>query len=208
MTDFKSKYSTCIGPSMYPTLRPGDGIELYTYREISEICVGDIIIYPHPERPTDVVHRIIELKDDGVITRGDNNNKIDPYTVGYGDIRGKVVAAKRKNRLIPMQGGAEGIRTHKLMLARQYAFRYVLKPMRFITGKIDESKLLNIFHPLLKMKVVRIRRHGQAQSILMVGDKVVGKQSADSEEWQIRFPYKFFIRRKRLLGISRPGGNT
>ena len=58
------------GPSMYPTLKPGDGLDLYTYNEPAEICVGDVIVYPHPFGTVDVVHRIIKIRHDGVITRG------------------------------------------------------------------------------------------------------------------------------------------
>jgi len=39
METVKSEYSTCIGPSMHPTLRPGDGIELYTYKATSDMKV-------------------------------------------------------------------------------------------------------------------------------------------------------------------------
>lgn len=207
MEDFKSRYSTAIGPSMYPTLKPGDGIELVAYRDTAEIRVGDIIIYPHPERPTDVVHRIIALKAQGVITRGDNNDRIDPYTVLYGDIVGKVVAAKRKDRLVRIRGGKTGFMIHRLMLFRKSFLLCALAPLRVLSHILARSKLLNIFHSFLKIKVIRITRSDHSKSILMVGKKAVGSQMAGSGEWQIRFPYKFFINRERLPQISGHGGN-
>jgi len=104
---------------MHPTLRGGDGLDLYIYRNPDELRVGDVIVYPHPFGTVDVVHRIIEIKPDGVITRGDNNNKIDPYTVQFKDIIGKVLAAKRKDRLMQIKGGKTGFCIHKLMLFRK-----------------------------------------------------------------------------------------
>ena len=116
-------------------------MELYTYGNPAEIRVGDVIVYPHPSRTVDVVHRIIEINRDGVITRGDNNNKIDPYTVQFDDIIGKVIAAKRKTRLIPVKGGKIGFCIHKLMLFRKYFILYGLAPLRFVSNIIAESGL-------------------------------------------------------------------
>ena len=202
MEKVKSRYSTCTGPSMYPTLRLGDGLELSTYSNNAETRVGDVIVYPHPDKPMDVVHRIIKIKPEGVITRGDNNNKIDPYVVKYDDIAGKVIAAKRKNRLIHIKAGKVGFCIHKIMLFRKYFVLYVLAPLRFVSKILAESKILNIFDFLFKPKVIYVKRNNQIKKILVVGNKAIGKQLVESGEWQIRFPYKYFIS-KNNLNMSR-----
>ena len=198
MEKIKSRYSTCTGPSMYPTLRPGDGLDLYNYKNTAEIRVGDVIVYPHPDKPVDVVHRIIKIKPEGVTTRGDNNNKIDPYVVGYDDIAGKVIAAKRKTRLIHIKAGKTGFRIHKIMLFRKYFMLYGLAPLRFVSNIIAESKILNIFNFLFKTRVIYVKRNNQSAAILVAGKKAIGKQLVESGEWQIRFPYKYFIDTGRL----------
>ena len=55
----KPGWTTCSGPSMYPTLKPGDGIILDTGRCPAVFRRGDVIVYSHPVAATDVVHRII-----------------------------------------------------------------------------------------------------------------------------------------------------
>ena len=59
---YKSAFSTCSGPSMYPTLRNGDGLVLEKIKSYDEFRIGDIITYPHPDpvKNFDVVHRIIK----------------------------------------------------------------------------------------------------------------------------------------------------
>lgn len=198
METVKSEYSTCSGPSMYPTLKPGDGLKLEPYKNDSEVKIGDVISYPYPGRPHDVVHRIIKLKADGVITRGDNNNKIDPYVVAYDDIIGKVTAVKRKSRFIAIIGGRIGFCIHKIMLFRKYFIQYGLAPLRCLSNMLAASKLLTICHPLFKTRVINIKRDGGKTKLLVIGKKAIGKQDDSSEKWQIRFPYKYFIDKNRL----------
>lgn len=199
METIQSRYSTCIGPSMYPTLKPGDGIEFCPYKTPSEMRVGDVIVYPHPNGTMDVVHRIIAVRDGVVITRGDNNNKIDPYNVHFDHITGKVTGAKRRRRRISIKGGKSGFFIHKLMLFRKYARPYALAPFRFISNRIAASGLFNMFHSALDLKIVQIQRNHDSLRILVSGNRAIGKQMAGSGEWRIRFPYKLFINKDRLL---------
>ena len=198
METIKSSYSTCNGPSMNPTLKPGDGLDLYPYRDPAEIRVGDVIVYPHPSRTVDVVHRIIEIRTDGVIARGDNNNKIDPYTVRFEDIIGKVIAAKRKNRCVTIRGGKTGFWIHKLMLSRKYFMLYGLGPLRVVSNIMAASGIFNVFHSVFNLRIIHIKGDRQRQLILVSGNRAIGKQLTGSGEWQIRFPYKYFISKRRL----------
>jgi len=198
MEKMESKYNTCISPSMYPTLQAGDGIELYTYKAPSEMRVGDVIVYPHPNGSVDVVHRIIRINPDGVITRGDNNNKIDPYTVSFDDIIGKVIAAKRRDRYLCIRGGRTGFLIHRLMLLRKYTRPWVLLPFRMVSNAVAAWGVLNVFHSALNLQIVRVRRNHRDQCILVSGNRAVCRQLADTVEWQIRFPYKLFVNKRRL----------
>ncbi len=198
MEKMSSRYSTCIGPSMYPTLKPGDGIDMNPYQDPLDMKVGDVITYPYPSGTVTVVHRIIAIKAGRVITRGDNNNKIDPYTIGFEDIIGKVISAKRGNRLIPIRGGKKGFYFHKLMLFRKYMLQYVLPPLRFLSNQVAASGIFTGFHSVLDLRIVRIKRENDCQLILVSGRHVIGKKDSDFREWQIRFPYKYFVNKHRL----------
>jgi signal peptidase I len=195
---YKSEYSTCSGPSMYPTLRGGDGFQLEKYIDSLDVHVGDIIVYPHPGKSIDVVHRIIKLRSDGVITRGDNNNKVDPYVVKYKDIVGKVNTVKRGRMTFYLAHGTKGYIIHRVMLLRKYSKPYIFAPFVLLSKFLTRSKLLNFLHPLIKTKVVYIKRDNKCEIILVCGKKQIGKRQEKTNEWEIRFPYKLFIKIKEL----------
>ncbi len=94
MIAYHSPYITCRGWSMSPALRDGDGLALVPCRGPDGLKPGDIIVYPHPDESADVAHRVVRILPDGVITRGDANDRDDPRTVPWAAIKGKVVAVK------------------------------------------------------------------------------------------------------------------
>lgn len=77
--------------SMNPVFARGDAVIYMKYKYNDKIKVGDIIAYEKDN--ITVVHRIILIKEDKnyVITKGDNNNTEDKWTVNYSQIKGKVV---------------------------------------------------------------------------------------------------------------------
>ncbi len=199
MEKYIPKYSICVGPSMYPTLRSIDNIITEKYEKNDDIRVGDIIVYPHPDKTFDVVHRIIKIMDAGVITRGDNNNKIDPYVVRFADIKGKIIAIRRGKKSINIAGGIAGYIIHKIMLIRKYAVFYYKVPISKLSAVIANSKLFNFLDPLFKVKIVYVNgKNGVNREILKLGTRAIGKRYGRNSEWFIKFPYKFFIKKERL----------
>ena len=84
-------YTIVAGSSMEPTFQSGDFVAM---RHRQSYAPGDIISYtiPHGEPGSgyDVIHRIVSSDSHGFITRGDNNDVVDPWTPAYGDIIGKL----------------------------------------------------------------------------------------------------------------------
>ena len=198
MKKYKTNFNTCIGPSMNTTLKSGDAFILKQTDYKNKLRLGDVIVYPHPNDPVDVVHRVIKLNSDGVITRGDNNNKVDPYLVKFADIRGVVTSIKRGNKTIQILGGTRGVIRHKLMLIRKLFKPYVVYPASMISNVLTASRMFNFIHPILKIKIILIKRNNQAEEIMKIGSKVVGKRHSKNDSWEIIFPYKLFINKKRL----------
>jgi len=66
------------GTSMYPTLEEGDMVVVSSV-PYSSLKVGDIIVYDPPCSATgnSVIHRIVGIVVDGLITKGDNNGGTD-----------------------------------------------------------------------------------------------------------------------------------
>ncbi len=77
--------------SMLPTLEPGDLVVLANV-PISDVKLGDVIVYEHPcvadPRVDLVVHRVVDITSNGLITKGDNNPYLDqsPNEIGAGPI--------------------------------------------------------------------------------------------------------------------------
>ena len=80
--------------------------------------------------------------------------------------------------------------------------QYGLAPLVAVSNIIAASGIFNVFHPALNLRIIHINGEHQRQLILVTGNRAIGKLLEESGEWQIRFPYKYFID-KRRLGKSR-----
>jgi signal peptidase I len=75
---------------MYPTLKQGDLVLMIPYNILKifniKPKVNDIIVYKSPIDEKLTCHRIIEINNDVIITKGDFNPNIDSYTISEEDI--------------------------------------------------------------------------------------------------------------------------
>lgn len=98
-----------ISGSMEPTLKVG-GILYYEKINIDEFDEGDILVYQTKEHI--ISHRIMDINENGFITKGDINNSVDNYLVSDEQILGKGT-----NWSIPFIGYyADYIYSHKYLL--------------------------------------------------------------------------------------------
>ena len=77
--------------SMEPMLKSGD---LVIVRKASpdSIGMGDIAAYRSPENDVVIVHRIVVIDGDTVVTKSDTNSEPDPSRVTGNIVLGKVMA--------------------------------------------------------------------------------------------------------------------
>lgn len=98
-----------ISGSMEPTLKVG-GILYYEKIDINELDEGDILVYQTKEHI--ISHRIVDINENGFITKGDINNSMDNYLVSDEQVLGKGT-----NWSIPFIGYyADYIYSHKYLL--------------------------------------------------------------------------------------------
>ena len=92
--------------SMWPELKKGD-LVFIEYADKNSLAVGDIIVYKNPSTSSGqagfTIHRIIELNDDTLKTKGDANN-ISDLSIGYDKVVGRTVNWKEKPFRIPQLG--------------------------------------------------------------------------------------------------------
>lgn len=179
---------------MWPILKSGDGLSLYIYKNKSEMRRGDIIVYKSPEKKIEVVHRIIKIYSDGVLTRGDNNNKIDPHRVKFAQIEGKVISARRRTRELFLTNGFWGLCIHRILIFRVFVRLFLIRYLKTASDIIFESKIFNFFSPLFKTKVLCVNRDGKKEYLLVHKNTVIGKRFEGHKSWKIRAPYKYFIK--------------
>lgn len=80
-----------VSGSMLPTIKV-NAICIVHKCDLSEVEVGDIVMYYHPKLKENVTHRCIEKGYDWVLTKGDNNDVADDIYVIRGNFEGKVVS--------------------------------------------------------------------------------------------------------------------
>lgn len=76
-----------ISDSMAPTLRAGDVLWI---RPISGPITPDRII-SYNEQGKLITHRVVAIEGDALITKGDNNQEVDPWRVSTADVIGSPV---------------------------------------------------------------------------------------------------------------------
>jgi signal peptidase len=74
--------------SMVPTFYKGDMIIVQGEPNYN---VGDIVVYDAPVYKYPIIHRVIEIKPDGLVTKGDNNHAPDPWVTPQSKVHGKAV---------------------------------------------------------------------------------------------------------------------
>ena len=98
-----------ISGSMEPTLKVG-GILYYKKIDLNDFKEGDILVYELNEHT--ISHRIVDITDNGFLTKGDNNNSIDTY-----EVENMQVIGKGTNWSIPYIGYyADFVYNHKYLL--------------------------------------------------------------------------------------------
>jgi len=87
--------------SMWPSLKQGDLVFIKGYVDKEDVQKGDIIVYKNYIGFT--IHRVVELNEYTVTTKGDANRGPDS-PIEYDDIVGKAVSYNGKPIRVPLIG--------------------------------------------------------------------------------------------------------
>lgn len=89
--------------SMWPALKEGDLVFIQGFRKKEDVNVGDIIVYRNSVNNTLTIHRVKEMREDTVVTKGDANFSEDA-PASYEDIIGKTLYVFDKPLRLPYLG--------------------------------------------------------------------------------------------------------
>lgn len=88
--------------SMWPALKKGDLVFIQGV-DAKAIKVGDIVVYTNQKDGTFTIHRVVELRDKMLLTKGDANNITDE-PIGYEAVIGRLYKIGNWNARIPKLG--------------------------------------------------------------------------------------------------------
>jgi len=118
------------GRSMLPTIHEKD---LLTVAQVEKSGRGDVVVFSSPVNGESVVHRIVELRPEGYVTRGDNNRDNDPFIVTPERVIGRVELIRRGGKPIPVTHGLCGLlgarRRRSIERARKLIRRIILSAL-------------------------------------------------------------------------------
>lgn len=186
-------FAAYVGPSMNPTLREPEVMEIMPYRD-RPIHAGDVVFFLPPGGNKPVVHRVVRVTPAGISTRGDNNAREDAFLLPPENVQGRVVAAWRGQRRRTIAGGLRGQLTNRW-------FRW--------RGRLDHGAS-PFLHPIyqtlsfrgwcawllpaaLRPRVVVFHSQGRDQLQLLLGQRLIGRYDNNRHQWRIQRPFHLFV---------------
>lgn len=137
---------------MAPLFKPGD--LLCARRPVwGNIHPGDIVIVNwgssinHPEN---VVHRVVSIRQNNLITKGDNNLKPDSEVASNDNLVGLIVAFGRHSHIYSARGGLPGLIYAHLVHLGNYIWMLIKRLGRRVYRKVQQSGLIaKVWRPTL-----------------------------------------------------------
>ena len=141
-----------------------------------------------------IVHRIVSAGPEGFLTRGDNNNDIDPWVLNEKNICGRVVAAHQGNKRRKIAGGFIGRLAGLSCLIRRKTNRLAVKLLGPIYRALCTGGMLRWLIPVrLTPQVATFQSETNDSHKLLLGRRIIGSYDKSLLQWQIRRPYRLFV---------------
>ena len=198
-------FAAYVGPSMNPTLREPEIIEILPY-ESRSLRVGDVVFFLPPGADQPVVHRIIRVTPAGISTLGDNNTQEDTFLLQPKDIKGQVVAAWRGQKRRKIAGGFQGRWSSRWLRWRRVLDRGVSPLLHPLYQALSRCGLIARLAPApFRPRVVVFHARGRDQFQLLLGKRIIGRYDDQKHQWHIQRPFRLFVDDSILQG--RPDEN-
>jgi signal peptidase I len=148
-----------IGPSMNPTFRSGDLLQVIPYQG-RKIRRGDVIAFIPPDEGQRIIHRVSRVNSNGITTQGDNSSQTDPWVLTSAQIEGRVAYARRGNRGWEVAGGSMGRFSADLVRTMRLLDRGISAFFRPTYHWIARNTVLTRFlHPIIATRIVFFRTY-------------------------------------------------
>lgn len=178
-----------LGPSMKPTLKSFDIVHIVPYQNHPK--KGDVVAIRRNDIDSLVIHRIIAITPEGIITQGDSNQQRDPETIQRSNILGRVTFVKRSDRIIPICCGFMGYSTFvrcriisKITGAGKNLMRY---PYWHLVSSQAFKRIVSFF---LVYRAVQYSGSARTEIQLYLGPLYIGRMRKGRDTWEIRSPFR------------------
>jgi hypothetical protein len=186
-------FAAYVGPSMNPTLREPEIMEIMPY-DSRPLRVGDVAFFLSPEADQLVVHRIVRVTPAGISTLGDNNTQEDAFLLQPERIKGQVVAAWRGQKRRKIAGGLRGQLTSRWLRWRRVLDRGVSPLLHPLYQALSHWGLIARLLPApFRPRVVVFHAQGGDQFQLLLGQRIIGRYDDYRHQWQIQRPFHLFV---------------
>lgn len=106
------RFEPVLSGSMRPGIQPGD-VAVLRPVSVQQLRVGEVIAYLPPNETTPVMHRIVSLDAQGIVTKGDANSVADPW----GRVKTRSATVEHLVAVVPNVGLLLQIRRQLLIAA-------------------------------------------------------------------------------------------
>lgn len=187
------KEITYVGPSMNPTLKPGDRVEVLPYHE-GKIRRGDVIVFHPPAGTCSIIHRIISVDWRRIRTHGDNNAEIDPWLLDRRHIIGRVLYRQRGGKRLRVLGGRAGHLYARAIRASHAIDSWLAALLRPTYHRLASAGILRRMLPeSMRFQLILLDRPAGTEFQLLMGRRVIGRRLPDKTGWHIRRPFRLFV---------------
>ena len=189
MTALTATPESCyyMGNSMRRVFQVGDKLYLEA-RPLPEIRVGDIVCFVNPVSQVNVVHRVVKVLPEGVVTWGDNNDQPDPGLVDASNYLGIVVKYSHLGQEKYVRNGLSGKRQFRLNRIRRKCREMAGKLFRLLCGGWAPLWFLRgWFGPLT------VKEFAHGKMCFAAGETLVAVRKKDQQKWQIPGIKKLFF---------------
>lgn len=171
-------------------MRSGD-ILLVVPCDPQTVHPGDVVLFTDPSRGQ-VVHRVMAIDSQGVITKGDNIPNVDDRILAPQEIQGRVTAIQRQGRTLPVP--REVPAALYLLKGRQWFDRAIFGLLQPLYHRLAQSGLFQgRLAAWMKPRLIYLSRGANPEWQLWLGKLLIGRKKAHQPEWSIRRPFRLFV---------------
>ncbi len=163
---------------------------------LHKLIPGDVVVFRdmrEKDKNSHIIHRIISVDGDSLVTKGDNVKYIDAFPVTIGNLIGRVDKLERKGNLHKVRGGLKG-----LYLARtKYFFRWFVFRLY---KKMTSFSIISFFVKLLlkntSKKIIKVKINTDEKEVTkwILNRNVIARKGPGENNFYVKKPFDLIIK--------------